>query len=83
MASVVVGKPINGVTLTEMREMEQCPKADSARSRVVATNAISNHKAHPKDIKAIKNLVKLRVLDPLTPFFSKGMILYFPKSIYV
>jgi hypothetical protein len=39
MASVVVGKPINGVTLTEMRGMDKCPKAESARSRVITTNA--------------------------------------------
>jgi hypothetical protein len=63
--------------------MDQCPKADSARSRVVATTAISNHKAHPKEYESYKNLIKLRVLDPLTPFFSKGMIIYYPKSIYV
>ena len=34
MASVVVGKPVNGVTRTEMREMDLFSKADSARSRV-------------------------------------------------
>jgi hypothetical protein len=74
MASVVVGKSVNGVTLTEMREMDQCPKAESARSRVVATNAGPKHKSNRKDMNTIKSLINLRVQDPKTPFFSKGMI---------
>lgn len=73
MASVIVGKTVNGVTLTEIREMDQCPKAESARSRVVATNSGPKHQSNHKDMKAIKSLINLRVRDPKTPFFTKGI----------
>jgi hypothetical protein len=49
MASVVVGKPINGIQLTEMREMDQCPKSDLARTRVVATNKGSKTERYGSD----------------------------------
>jgi hypothetical protein len=62
MASVVVGKPVNGVALTERREMDQCPKAEFARSRVVATNAGPKNKSNLKDMNVIKSLINIRVL---------------------
>ena len=63
-ASVVVGKPVNGTSLTIEKEMQQCPKSDLARKRVVATNKGPKHRVDPdskKKTTAIKALVKLRV----------------------